>query len=207
MAFSFKSIARYTAAAFCLFQCLSTKSITQALAVVGKPNSPLATTTTKKTTTSAASTVDATAASETNHSSSRRLFLLGMAYGSSGAILGLQKAPSVAAAEPLCKPTEKLSDARAQIDMAVQASSVQAFSSAAELANDPLLDASSLEALVGESCRSGGSGGDLVSEILRSVESLRSTLNRPTALTTEDVKDVMRYGTTARSGIDSLLAL
>jgi hypothetical protein len=182
-----------------------TRYIAEALVVVGKPNSPIAT---KTTTTSAADTVDATAASETNHCSSRRSFLLGMVCGSNGAILGLRKAPSVAAAaaEPLCKPTEKLSDARAQIDMAVQASSVQAFSSAAELANDPLLDASSLEALVGESCRSAG-GDDVVSEILRSVDSLRSTLNRPTALTTEDVKDVMRYGTTARSGIDSLLAL
>ena len=94
--------------------------------------------------------------------------------------------------------------------MAVQASSVQAFSSAAEIVNYPLLEQSSLDVLLVESCggknRDDGSGG-VVSEILLSVEKMRTTLNSQDRLTTEDAMAVMRYGTTARSGIDSIFGL
>mmetsp|Transcript_2785 Transcript_2785/g.6228 ORF Transcript_2785/g.6228 Transcript_2785/m.6228 type:complete len:212 (+) Transcript_2785:223-858(+) len=126
-----------------------------------------------------------------------------------------EDAVRISSSSLLCRPpseelSKRLSDTRSQIDMAVQASSVQAFSSAAEIVNYPLLEQSSLDVLLVESCggknRDDGSGG-VVSEILLSVEKMRTTLNSQDRLTTEDAMAVMRYGTTARSGIDSIFGL
>mmetsp|Transcript_18398 Transcript_18398/g.42237 ORF Transcript_18398/g.42237 Transcript_18398/m.42237 type:complete len:204 (-) Transcript_18398:71-682(-) len=122
--------------------------------------------------------------------------------------------------KPICLPPkvqlEKLSDTRAQIDMAVQASSVQAFQSAAELTSDPLLDESSLSELLGSvaceknpslSKRLGENGA--FSEILESIANMKKTLNggSNSKLTTEDAMAVMRYGTNARSNLDTIFSL
>ena len=167
----------------------------------------------------------ATAAAPTcsnTHSQRRRNFL------SSVAVLLASTAPPTVAADAspsnsdsdsesssLCRPPTKkllktLSDTRSQIDMAVQASSVQAFDSAAEFVNDKLLDSSSLGVLFADSCNNNNqqpSGGDVVPVILQSIERMRSKLNSGSSLTTEDAMDVMRYGTTARSSMDSIFAL
>lgn len=110
----------------------------------------------------------------------------------------------VIAAETYCDRSsskERLSDTRDQIDMAVQASSVQAFSSALELVNDPLLDPISLRSVL---CSTRDA-----TFVTESIESMRTILGKTNggALATEDAMAVMKYGTTARSTIDSMLAL
>eukprot|EP00536_Pseudo-nitzschia_multiseries_P009537 jgi/Psemu1/288530/fgenesh1_pg.269_\ len=120
----------------------------------------------------------------------------------------------------MCRPSksqlEKLSDTRAQIDMAVQASSVQAFQSAAELASDPLLDESLFKELLRSvSCENNPSLSKQLEEngvfldILKSVANMQKTLNGSSTskLTTEDAMAVMRYGTNARSTIDTIFSL
>ena len=118
-------------------------------------------------------------------------------------------------ASNLCRPKSKkqksqIENTRSQIDMAVQASSVQAWSSAAEIVNDPLLDASSLATLF-EACQptAQSSGGGLQQrEIYQAIESMREKLRGGgKVLTTGDAMDVMRYGTTARFTFDSFFEL
>lgn len=155
---------------------------------------------------------------------SRRNFLSTIVCGSAAPFL--LTAPAVAADDAqsndsiLCQPPKKLlgtlSETRSQIDLAVQACSVQAFSSAAEIVNDKLLDSSSLNVLF-DSCNNPSftqqqqeSGGVVISDILlQSIERMRTKLNSTSgsSLTTEDAMDVMRYGTTARSSMDSIFAL
>mmetsp|Transcript_6515 Transcript_6515/g.14287 ORF Transcript_6515/g.14287 Transcript_6515/m.14287 type:complete len:204 (-) Transcript_6515:172-783(-) len=110
--------------------------------------------------------------------------------------------------QPPKKQLKKLSDTRSQIDMAVQASSVQAWSSAAEIVNDPLLDASSLSMLL-DSCSSvGGTGSNSreqrAADILQAIASMRDSLNGQEKVTTEDAMAIMKYGTSARSNLDTL---
>jgi hypothetical protein len=239
-------LAFHIAAALCLFATQPrTIAEAEALVITGNNSSPL-------TTVTATAAISCNNANQRHPRLQRRSFLVTLVTacgGCSSSSFLNWKYTSVAAAEvpqtnvgsnsnssgstttspTFCAttPTEKvlsqkLSDTRAQIDMAVQASSVQAFSAATEIANDALLDSSALKTLILElSCKNksnsqqdlfGDSGdndssGVSISEILQSVENMRSTLNSPNTLTTEDVKDVMRYGTTARSGIDSIFAM
>jgi len=112
------------------------------------------------------------------------------------------------ACRPPNKKKRKVSDVRDLIDTAVQASSVQAFTTASELINDALLDSSVLKSLLLESCNN--NNDQQITEILESIESMRFILKQnssTTNLTTNDIKDIMQYGTTARSGIDSLFGL
>jgi len=106
-----------------------------------------------------------------------------------------------------------LEDARSQLDLAVQASSVQAFQDAAELSNDVLLDQDTLEQAF-ESCGSGSgiqSGVDESSSSLDRTTSLqaiiefRQQLNKPSKLSTEEAMASMKYGTSARAAMDGFL--
>lgn len=94
----------------------------------------------------------------------------------------------------------KLYDTRYLMDMAVQASSVQAWPTAVEILNDPLFDPSSLDTLFGN-CNN-----KAVPEVLRSIESMRNALNRGD-LTANDAVQVMRYGTSARANIDAIFGI
>ena len=168
--------------------------------------------------------------SSSNHISRRTFLIAGVCSASPSLVLSTQAAragddgPEIdgnSGGTHLCHPTEqqreKLSEARAQIDMAVQASSVQAFQSATELVNDPLLDASSLNILLGNiSCENNPSLSRLlgengvISDLLQSIanmqKQLNSSNNSSSKLTTEDAMAVMRYGTNARSTLDSIFS-
>uniref|UniRef100_A0A7S4K4U9 Uncharacterized protein n=1 Tax=Odontella aurita TaxID=265563 RepID=A0A7S4K4U9_9STRA len=125
--------------------------------------------------------------------------------------VGRSAAAEEGGAAPSCRPPHELLDARAQLDLAVQASSVQAWSDAADVAGDPLLDGSSLTSFF-DSCRGGDDAGDslerkrLRMDALKAVRRLREELSR-TGLTTEEAMAVMKYGTGARVAIDSYFGI
>mmetsp|Transcript_27604 Transcript_27604/g.60790 ORF Transcript_27604/g.60790 Transcript_27604/m.60790 type:complete len:217 (+) Transcript_27604:25-675(+) len=169
--------------------------------------------------------------SSSNYNLRRAFLIAGVCSASPSLVLSTQAAranddgPEIdgsSGGTHLCHPTEqqleKLSEARAQIDMAVQASSVQAFQSATELVNDPLLDTSSLNILLGNiTCESNpslfrkfGENG-VISDILQSIANMQKQLsssnNSSSKLTTEDAMAVMGYGTNARSALDSIFPL
>lgn len=98
------------------------------------------------------------------------------------------------------KGLTKLYDTRYLMDMAVQASSVQAWPLAVEIVNDPLLTPESLDVLFGN-CKN-----NLVPDVLRSIESMKNTLNGG-SLTTNDAVEVMRYGTSVRANIDAIFGI
>lgn len=113
-----------------------------------------------------------------------------------------------------CRPgnkklIQKISDVRELTEMAVQASSVQAWSSAAESINDTMLDESKLSSLLFESCASANKKQETaIAEILEGVRTIRSKLaNGVDKLATEDAMAVMNLGTTTRSTIDLLFDL
>lgn len=111
----------------------------------------------------------------------------------------------------LCKPPKniltKLSDTRTQIDMAVQASSVQAWSSAAEMVNDPLLDTTSLSGLFDSCGTPSAVTQQIAADVFEAIDVMRNKLNGPDKLSTEEAMAVMKYGTSARSGIDKIFGL
>jgi len=113
------------------------------------------------------------------------------------------------ACRPNTKLMSKVSTAREKIEMAVQASSVQAWPSAAESINDPILDESKLSALLLESCVASPSYQNhlVIREILEGVQTMRSKLNGVEKLATEDAMAVMSLGTATRSSIDWLFQL
>ena len=113
----------------------------------------------------------------------------------------------------LCRPSNKklvrqISDIRNIIDMSVQASSVQAWSSAAESIHDPLLDEMRLSSVLLEACSpSSDKNQAVINDILDGVLSMRSKLNGVNKLATEDAMVVMSLGTKARSNLDLLFEL
>lgn len=113
----------------------------------------------------------------------------------------------------LCRPSSKklvrqISDIRNIIDISVQASSVQAWPSAAESIHDPLLDEMRLSSVLIEACSpSSDKNQAVINDILDGVLSMRSKLNGVNKLATEDAIAVMSLGTTARSNLDLLFEL
>lgn len=108
--------------------------------------------------------------------------------------------PSTAGAK--CQPSEALLDARMQLDLAVQAS--QAWDDAAEIANDPLLDEDNLLRALG-SCQNQNTSRDRVTAtVLESVRKMRDIVAKQ-GKTTEDAMTFMKYGTSARTAVDSYL--
>ena len=113
----------------------------------------------------------------------------------------------------LCRPSNKklvrqISDIRNIIDISVQASSVQAWSSAAESIHDPLLDEMRLSSVLLEACSpSSDKNQAVINDILDGVLSMRSKLNGVNKLATEDAMVVMSLGTKARSNLDLLFEL
>lgn len=113
-----------------------------------------------------------------------------------------------------CRPgnkmlKRKISTVRELIEMTVQASSVQAWPSAAESINDAMLDESKLSSLLLEACASADKKGEsVITEILDGVRTMRSKLAHGNEkLATEDAMAVMSLGTTTRSNIDLLFDL
>lgn len=105
------------------------------------------------------------------------------------------------------KLKRKISDVREAVEMTVQASSVQAWPSAAESINDTMLDESKLSSLLLESCASADKKQEAaITEILRGVRAMRSKLANG-KLATEDAMAIMSLGTTTRSNIDLLFDL
>ena len=105
------------------------------------------------------------------------------------------------------KLKRKISDVREAVEMTVQASSVQAWPSAAESINDAILDESNLSSLLLESCASADKKQEAaIKEILRGVRAIRSKLAND-KLATEDAMAIMSLGTTTRSNIDLLFDL
>ena len=107
------------------------------------------------------------------------------------------------------KLKRKISDVREAVEMTVQASSVQAWPSAAESINDVMLDEPNLSSLLLESCASADKKQEAaIKEILRGVRAIRSKLaNGVDKLATEDAMAIMSLGTTTRSNIDLLFDL
>ena len=113
-----------------------------------------------------------------------------------------------------CRPgnkmfKRKIMTVRELIEMTVQASSVQAWSSAAESINDTMLDEAKLSSLLLESCASADKKQEAaITEILKGIRIMRSKLaNGNEKLATEDAMAVMSLGTTTRSNIDLLFGL
>ena len=105
------------------------------------------------------------------------------------------------------KLKRKISDVREAVEMTVQASSVQAWPSAAESINDVMLDESNLSSLLLESCAPADKKQEAsITEILRGVRTIRSKLAND-KLATEDAMAIMSLGTTTRSNIDLLFDL
>jgi hypothetical protein len=122
-----------------------------------------------------------------------------MALLPSIAIMATSFAPMAATAEN-CQPSQALLDARMQLDLAVQAS--QSWDDAEEIANDPLLDEDNLLRALG-SCQS--ASRDLVTAtVLESVRKMRDIVTKQ-GKTTEDAMTFMKYGTSARTAVDSYL--
>eukprot|EP00581_Thalassiosira_minuscula_P007458 CAMPEP_0183710290 /NCGR_PEP_ID=MMETSP0737-20130205/6060_1 /TAXON_ID=385413 /ORGANISM="Thalassiosira miniscula, Strain CCMP1093" /LENGTH=230 /DNA_ID=CAMNT_0025938525 /DNA_START=238 /DNA_END=930 /DNA_ORIENTATION=+ len=99
-----------------------------------------------------------------------------------------------------CKPNAALLDARMQLDLAVQAS--QAWDDAAEIANDPLLDEDNLLRAL-ESCQD-PSRDRVTATVLESVRKMRDIVAKE-GKTTEDAMTFMKFGTSARTAVDSYL--
>ena len=104
-----------------------------------------------------------------------------------------------------CAP-RRLLESRAQIDLAVQASSVQAWSAASEAASDPALDPASLSAAF-KAC-SANSPGD-VKEVVAGVETLRKQLRvlGDGGGSIEEAMSAMRTGTSTRNAVDRYLSV
>lgn len=119
--------------------------------------------------------------------------------------LGAAQAPSHATAASRCS-TKQLLDSREQLDLAVQASSVQAWTEAAELAESPTLDPAVLNAALDASCTASVSSRK---EVLSGVEKLRTqlrSLSSAQGASNTQIMDAMYQGTAARSAIDAVLS-
>ena len=105
-------------------------------------------------------------------------------------------------AEAKCKPSNELINARMQLDLAVQAS--QSWVDAEEIANDTQLDEKNLLSAL-RSCQNTQSRGDeVISTVLESVKKMRSIVAKE-GKTTDDAMTFMRYGTSARTAVDSYM--
>mmetsp|Transcript_45006 Transcript_45006/g.66250 ORF Transcript_45006/g.66250 Transcript_45006/m.66250 type:complete len:261 (+) Transcript_45006:99-881(+) len=116
--------------------------------------------------------------------------------------------PACAASTVKACPQSQLLDARSQLDLAVQASSVQAWTDAALIANDSALDETNLLAAF-EACtqKQEKSTPAIVTSpkvVLDAVRDLRAQLGK-NKLTTEDAMAVMKYGTIGRVTLDAYL--
>jgi len=105
------------------------------------------------------------------------------------------------------KPCTPLEDIREQLDLAVQASSVQALKDAKESINDSRLDEANLKKAF-DLCP-GPNGGNKPTSSLESttitINKFRKMLNQSTTLQTEDIMAAMQFGTNARSIVDAQL--
>ena len=105
-------------------------------------------------------------------------------------------------AEAKCKPSNELINARMQLDLAVQAS--QSWVDAEEIANDTQLDEKNLLNAL-KSCQNNSSRGDeVISTVLESVKKMRSIVAKE-GKTTDDAMTFMKYGTSARTAVDSYM--
>ena len=122
-----------------------------------------------------------------------------------------QPASATEAPASRCSPG-RLLDSRAQLDLAVQASSVQAWTEALDVVADPLLDKQALRAAL-DACRGGGAQPTLrESELVGRVDEMAGLLRDLAArgdagASNEEAIRAMRLGTTARSAFDSFLEL
>jgi len=100
-----------------------------------------------------------------------------------------------------------LEDALDQIDLAVQASSVQAWDDASDLVFDEILNESNLSQLfakVAADTTTTSQEDTTEKKILEYIQSMREILspgNRNGKLSTEDAMAIMRYGTNARTAL------
>ena len=105
-------------------------------------------------------------------------------------------------AEAKCKPSNELINTRMQLDLAVQAS--QSWVDAEEIANDTLLDEVNLLRAL-KSCQNNNSRGDeVISKVIESVKKMRDIVSKE-GKTTDDAMTFMRYGTSARTAVDSYM--
>jgi len=102
------------------------------------------------------------------------------------------------------KPCDPLEDARAQLDLAVQASSVQAFQDAKELVNDSSLSESNLNKAF-DLCPNPNTPLSIRETTTDAVQNFRRKLNQSTPLQTEDTMAAMQFGTNARTAVDAQL--
>ena len=108
----------------------------------------------------------------------------------------------------LAAPSDRLMDVRDQIDLATQASSVQAWAEAAEAAASPLLDKPTLREAV-KACGGGRGAADLEATVSARVDALRGELGglgEKGSASPSEAMQAMSDGTTARTAVEALLA-
>ena len=108
--------------------------------------------------------------------------------------------------------TNALIDVRDELDLVVQACSVQAWSDAFQLANESVLDESNLrKAFKDHTPNSSSSSQDAAADteklVVHGITVLREKLKGTTSLPTEDAMTVMKLGTTTRTAIDIYLGI
>ena len=109
------------------------------------------------------------------------------------------------------KPTNKqacslLDDALTQLDMAVQASSVQAFEEALNIVNDSILDEASLQKAF-EECPSSAAQPSIIEETIKGIQEFRIQLGQVSSSSnSKDAMAAMKNGTSARVAMDTHLA-
>lgn len=109
----------------------------------------------------------------------------------------------------VCPPQKKVLEAQSQLDLAVQASSVQAWKDAIEISESKLLDETKLLSYF-DDCASitkeTPERKQLRIDALEAVARLRAELSRGN-LTTDDAMAVMKFGTDARTAIDAYFGI
>ena len=160
----------------------------------------------------------------------RHVFQTVLAHSSSAGLaitMASNPGAAMAASKPLSpkplSPQQTLEDARTQLDLAVQASSVQAWSDAADIIRDEILDDNTLEKAFQEAviaCNSSSTSSSLgpslkeyQSTCIVGIKKIRNILlsssssqqSKTSSLATEDAMAVMRYGTSARVALDLFL--
>jgi hypothetical protein len=112
--------------------------------------------------------------------------------------------PMASAAEPRGSPS-RLVAAREQLDLAVQASSVQAWTEASQLANDPLLSDNALLPML-DTCTDAPATKQ---EVLSQVAGMRdrfAVLNTPGGpVSNDDAMRAMSDGTMARASLETFM--
>lgn len=162
--------------------------------------------------------------SKTDTSAGNRRHFLRIAGLSMCSLSSMTPIDAASAKVKTLSPQQSLVETRDRLDLVVQASSVQAWTEATEIASDELLNIEVLtkafDRVTSESTTTaansggGGDGAEVAVAVrlneyrdtcIAGVGDLREALSRSKPMTTESAMDVMRFGTSSRVAMDSFL--